>query len=378
MAPHTLPLLMGLALTLVAGSPAHAKRGLNDTGMAQCLKPTGQLSHRCAGTGQDGAFGRDATHRADTDGRLGFSFIKVCHSGEVAGQGRCSPSAVMGAGADDWGCTRDKVTGLTWELKTDDGGDRDADLFYTDTLAQQADDASAYVNLVNGRGLCGATDWRLPSTMELQSLADLGLPGNGGGIAIDTRWFPNQRPYPHWSGDGFPYLPTYAWLVDLGNGNVSFQGRTSPWSVMLVRGAKLGGAKRFVPNGAEVTDTLTGMVWQRCPVGQAWSGSACTGTATWLDWQGAMAAAQTAANDSGLPWRLPNLKEVNSLADRTQFAPSLDRVVFPWPQSLGLWSSTPASDVPGEVWIGDTQYGTAYHFDRNYGFNAALLVRPAP
>ena len=26
----------------------------------------------------------------------------------------------------------------------------------------------------------------------------------------------------------------------------------------------------------------------------------------------------------------------------------------------------------------DTLYGNAYHFDRSYGFNAALLVRPVP
>lgn len=120
------------------------------------------------------------------------------------------------------------------------------------------------------------------------------------------------------------------------------------------------------------------MVWQRCPLGQSWSGTACTGAATWLDWPSAMAAAKSAATSSGLPWRLPNIKDLNSLVDRTQFAPSMDRAAFPWPQSLGLWSSTPASDLAGEVWVSDTLYGNAYHFDRNYGFNAALLVRPAP
>ena len=372
----TLTLAVGLVMTLGAFAPAQAKPGLNDSGMAQCLKG-GQLGKRCAGTGQDGEFGRDVTAKADKDGHLGFSFVKVCNSGELAGKGACSPAAALGTGPNDWGCTRDKVTGLTWEVKTDTGDDRDADLAYTHTLDHLPGDASAFVTLVNGRGLCGATDWRLPTAMELQSLADHGLPGTSG-LAIDTRWFPNQRPFPHWAADHFPYLDTYSWLLDLSNGNLGFQGRTSSWPVMLVQGAQLGAAPRFVPNGAEVLDNLTGMIWQRCPVGQTWSGSACTGTATWVDWAGSLAAARAAAQASGLPWRLPNVKEMGSLVDRSVYAPSLDHAVFPWPQSLGIWTSTPASDLPGEVWITDTLYGNSYHFDRFYGFNATLLVRPAP
>lgn len=368
-------LAAGVALGLAVAAPAHAKTGLNDSGMVQCLNATGQLVSACQGTDQDGEFGRDVSSPAKKDGRLGFSFVKVCNSGELAGKGACSKSAALGPGANDWGCTRDKITGLTWELKTDDGGDRDADLVYTQTPQHQPGDASEFVALVNGRGLCGASDWRLPTALELQSLADHGSPGING-MAIDTQWFPNQRPFPYWSGEVFSYISDYGWLVDLGSATVSFQGRTSPWPVMLVRGAGLGGGKRYVANGPEVTDTLTGMVWQRCPLGQSWSGTACTGAATWLDWPSAMAAAKSAATNSGLPWRLPNLKELNSLVDRTQYAPSMDRVAFPWPQSLGLWSSTPASDVAGEVWVSDTLYGNAYHFDRGYGFNAALLVRP--
>ena len=36
---------------------------------------------------------------------------------------------------------------------------------------------------------------------------------------------------------------------------------------------------RFVPNGAEVIDSRTGLIWARCSVGQSWDGSACTGNA---------------------------------------------------------------------------------------------------
>jgi hypothetical protein len=364
--------LMGASVSV----QAKPQTRINDSGMVQCLSAANQLSKQCVGSDQDGEFGRDVTKHSNKDGHVGFSFIKVCKSGEAGVKGACSKEAVLGTGPNDCGCTRDKVTGLTWEVKTNDGGYRDADLTYTQTARHQPGDASEFGVLVNGQGLCGAKDWRLPTALELQSLADQGLPGSIG-LAIDPAWFPNQRPFPCWSGDIFAYIHDHGWLLDFSNGSVSDQGRSSPWPAMRGRGASLGGPQRFVPDGAEVTDTLMGMIWRRCALGQTWSGSACTGTATWVDWDGAIAAARDTASNTGLPWRLPSLKEANSLADRSQYAPSVDRVAFPWTQSLALWSSTPASDMPGEVWIGDTQYGTAYHFDRHYGYNAALLVRPA-
>jgi hypothetical protein len=105
-------------LTLVAALPwaaqaaapaapaARATSPTNDSGQDRCIDfKTYQLTHPCAGSGQDGDFGRDADKPAKKDGRAGFSFVKIGADGSE-----------LPADATDWSCVRDKVTGLTWEM----------------------------------------------------------------------------------------------------------------------------------------------------------------------------------------------------------------------------------------------------------------------
>lgn len=63
---------------------------------------------------QDPDIGRAATADDDSDGRAGFSFIKVDADGKP-----------LSADAPRLSCVKDKVTGLMWERKTSDGGLRD-------------------------------------------------------------------------------------------------------------------------------------------------------------------------------------------------------------------------------------------------------------
>jgi hypothetical protein len=109
---------------------------------------------------------------------------------------------------------------------------------------------------------------------------------------------------------------------------------------------------RFVDNGdGTVTDNLTGLIWLK--------DANCFGR---VDWQTALNAANTlaAANDGqcGLAdgsvpgdWRLPNVKELQSLIDYGQAAPALSAGhPFSGVQlAIFYWSSTSTSDVPGLV-----------------------------
>ncbi|MBO0613846.1 Lcl domain-containing protein [Thiothrix fructosivorans] len=111
------------------------------------------------------------------------------------------------ANASDWSCVKDKETGFVWEAKTNDGGLRDKGWRYRhfhnfagyasnvdyngkvlcQNLGSSSCDAYSYVNGLQGSGLCGRSDWRLPLQGELLNLVtyhDDGSPPN-----IDRTYF---------------------------------------------------------------------------------------------------------------------------------------------------------------------------------------------
>lgn len=111
-------------------------------------------------------------------------------------------------------------------------------------------------------------------------------------------------------------------------------------------------AQRFTPNanGRQVTDSQTGLIWLRCAVGQRWTGSACTGTATVFDWPAALAYAQAYAAQTGVAWRLPNVKEQLSLVETYTRYPAIDPVVFDQQGYATVWTSTPSANTPQVAW----------------------------
>ena len=202
-------------------APSAATGLLNDTGVtaSQCYQAGSGTLVSCSSAAalalnnaQDGMSGRDAngTTNGSADGKLGFSF-----------------AAVAG------GCVRDNVTGLMWEVKTNDGGLRDWNTTYTNYGDGRAGDASAYVTAVNASGLCGHNDWRLPSADELQSIVDYGVAYPG--PTIDTTWFPNTKGSVYWTSSPYVGYSAYAWVVDFDYGYVGYGYRGGSGYVRLVR-----------------------------------------------------------------------------------------------------------------------------------------------
>ncbi|MGH9802607.1 MAG: hypothetical protein ACRD82_19755, partial [Blastocatellia bacterium] len=100
-------------LPLVQVLSAHAA-GLNDSGVTAV--DTG------APNGQDSQIGRDAAAGASVltktgSGSKGFDFTKIANDGSSL-----PANATLGSAPGAWACTLDNVTGLTWEVKTDDNG----------------------------------------------------------------------------------------------------------------------------------------------------------------------------------------------------------------------------------------------------------------
>lgn len=128
-------------------------------------------------------------------------------------------------------------------------------------------------------------------------------------------------------------------------------------------------ADRFTLNGAEVTDKRTGLVWARCSVGQSWSGNACTGTASTFTHQQAL---QHAAGQSG--WRLPDKRELFSLADKGCSSPAIDSTAFPKTHNSWYWTSSPVVGNSNGAWGVNFDVGYVYSNPRD-GNGRVRLVR---
>ncbi|MFI3157183.1 MAG: DUF1566 domain-containing protein [Methylococcaceae bacterium] len=94
-------------------------------------------------------------------------------------------------------------------------------------------------------------------------------------------------------------------------------------------------------NGQEVKDNKTQLVWRRCPEGMTWSGDTCDGSASAMSHQAALQQAASQAASTGVAWRLPNVKELASIVDRSRSNPAIDPLVFPATPSNAFWSSSP-------------------------------------
>lgn len=242
--------------------------GLNDTGIDWCSDDT--INHNTEGVrvektegcknlaashpGQDAVYGRDAQYRGRKlsktgAGAAGLDFTKVCMSGEIAGEGDCPPNPTLGSGANNWACTHDNVTGLTWEVKTTSGLHSRANT-YTWHNPQSSDnggksgfenggtceesgcDTLAFVAAVNATGLCGVTDWRVPTKMELLSIVDNGRFNP----SIDLRFFPNIFPTHYWSWSPYAEKEDYAWEVNFKYGDADTEKKNDSNHVLLVHG----------------------------------------------------------------------------------------------------------------------------------------------
>lgn len=194
---HAQKLCDGLlaALCLSLGAVASAQtQPLNDTGVTSCYSPN-SLCDPALHKKQDAIVGRDAAARVagsgvTTNTGKGFSFTKIARNGTPL-----PDSAALGDNATDWACTRDNVTGLTWEIKRDsptasrymnatyswydpnpatNGGSPGQENAGSCPVAGRCDIVK-YIEDVRASGICGkGASWRLPSLRDLRNLFDFG------------------------------------------------------------------------------------------------------------------------------------------------------------------------------------------------------------
>lgn len=343
---------------------------LNDTGRTECFDGagTGVCIDAVAGDAglfpqQDGRFGRDAQALSGQlskagGGSAGFDFTPLGSGGEVI-------ELAGGAPASQHACVQDNITGLTWEVKTA----ANAGITYT---WEQANSYAEALNIAGG--LCGYSDWRIPTRRDLLSIVDHGrsLP------AVDRRFFsntPTSGSSRHWTADAdLSASPgTRHWTIDFALGD-SLSGIESaaPQLVLLVRGEPLADAN-FRDNGdGTVTDLSTGLTWDKCAWGQ--SRDAATNECgspdemALISWGQALQVPVTANSQLHRgqgDWRLPNRTELESLFKLDRTFPAMETGGSPGgvfgnaPAGGVFWTSTiRTADFTGPtVWFGDFDFG---------------------
>ena len=231
---------------------------LNDTGVTQQADATGVgTAYQGAFPGQDGQRGQDviagnAMLTKAGRGMAGFDFTRLDTLGDEVDDV-----------SEDWTCIRDNISGLIWEAKTTDAGLHGR--LHSYSWYQSSDNGGyagalngagtscsisncnteSYVAAVNGAGLCGFYDWRLPTHNELLSIVHF---GNSSGTSIDTDYFPNTSnglaaPLWYWtnmaSADGVQSSAAQnAWAIDFATGNDNFLNKSTAARIRLVRAGR--------------------------------------------------------------------------------------------------------------------------------------------
>jgi len=96
------------------------------------------------------------------------------------------------------------------------------------------------------------------------------------------------------------------------------------------------------PDGQEIADSKTGLVWRRCAEGMVWKTSTCTGTTLFSNHQGAQARAMAEAT-ARHPWRLPTLQELSGIVavrEADEGKAAIDSAAFPATPLARFWSSS--------------------------------------
>ncbi|MBK1640402.1 hypothetical protein CKO12_00585 [Chromatium okenii] len=297
--------------------------GLNDTGIDTCGNATAnRLPCPVAGfPRQDAEYGTNQ-----------FDFTKLDLSGNE-----------LAATATNHACVRDNVTGLTWEIKTKDGGSRDHKSLY------QWTERLAYVENVNAVRLCGFSDWRVPDIKELTGIVNYQhvIPKS----AVVTSYFSDLDKIGtlgFWSEATSSDIASSAWFLYFSNGAANYGNHNKKYHLRLVRGAPARNVLVDNNNGT-ISQTNTGLIWAKCSEGQ--TGNTCAGTATVMTWEQALVTASNSNLANYSDWRLPNIKELQTLIEyERDGAAKLNSNYFPNTPATAIWSSTPFALYARNAW----------------------------
>jgi hypothetical protein len=221
------------------------------------------------------------------------------------------------------GTVTDMVTGLMWQQSLDHNGDGVIDV----------NDKLTYDEILALPDTCttgGHTDWRVPSIKEQYSLmmfSGRDISGYQGTSTDDLNPFLDKKVFGFAYGDtdaGERLIDVQCASTNVSVGNTDMQmvfgvnfadgrikgygttmmGQPKKFNYLLVRGNTSYGQNQFVDNGdGTITDNATGLMWMHEDSKVA------------MNWKDALSYAENLSFAGHSDWRLPDVKELQSIVD---------------------------------------------------------------
>ena len=220
--------------------------------------------------------------------------------------------------------------------------------------------------------LAGYDDWRIPSCKELYSISDFGL----GWPYLNTTYFTLAsgqvtKDEQYWSSD------YYVGVTVEGGSNAAFgvnhvTGHIKAYSanasgpvggkyVRAVRGGDYG-VNEYIDNGdGTIIDNATDLMWTQSDNGEG------------LDWESALAYAESSEEAGYTDWRLPNVKELQGIVDYS-YSPSATDASKVGPAIDPIFSCTPIINEGGDDDYGYYWTSTSANFTSGQPYYYAWYV----
>jgi formylglycine-generating enzyme required for sulfatase activity len=227
------------------------------------------------------------------------------------------------------------------------------------------DSASQYCRSLR---LGGYSDWRLPTSIELFSINNY----NNLNPALDSSYFTKTNAQYWWTSEKRADDSAVVWVVNAGGGigphpqtETLSAGGTRIFCTRAVRDlvSTQFHVPHFTDNGdGTITDNNTGLVWQKIQPPDS------------MTWDDALVYSKTVFLRGKTDWRLPNVKELQSLNDVSLINPSFNKNYFPNITSGTYWTSTTLFLTESKAWDINLLYGIVSYNDKTSKENV-LLVR---
>jgi hypothetical protein len=219
---------------------------------------------------------------------------------------------------------------------------------------------------MNNSRLSGINEWRLPARKELFSLLshqfiNPTLPKGHPFINVFNGYY--------WTGTESARLLNQAWYIHFGGGKVYRGMKHGSYMVWPVSGQisnEYFMENRFITNEESLYDRITCRYW--------YAGNHLNDCA--MTWKDAIRAVENLnkkrKTDHG-PWRLPNVRELDSLVDDRNHSPAFADGFFLNKVQEGYWSSTTSMYEPRYAWVlypRDGAIGVGYKANADFCFLA--------